>query len=158
MRCVTLSVFLLAGCVSAQLPDGEEALKKLTSSLGALSDVRSTQASHRERITKDIMALSEETHRPSRSAVGKLADGLASTLSGRQLSDPQLSQLATGILAVLRSAGVGTSSFRESVSSVEAVLSSLGVSATAAQRVAAELEAVGKEVRGPEGVPVRSLE
>jgi hypothetical protein len=155
MRCATLTIFVLAGCVAGQVPDSEAAVKKLTSSLAALKAISSTQASHRERITNDIMAVSEESHRPSRSTVGAFADGLISTLFGRQLSDPYLSHLATGIHAVLHSAGEGTSTFRQSVSRVENALISLGVSASAAQKVVAELEAVGKEVRGPEGVPLR---
>jgi len=46
----------------------------------------------------------------------------------------------------------------QSASRVEKVLVSGGVRADAAQKVAATLTAVGKEVRGPEGVPARSLE
>src|SRR5688572_17341165 len=120
MRCITLSVFLLAGCVFGQVPDSEAAaLKKLTLSLAALTDGGSPQATHRERIANDIMTLSEEHHRPSPVAARKVADGLVVALHGRQLLNPQISQLATGILAVLHSAGVGTSKFRQSVSSAE---------------------------------------
>jgi hypothetical protein len=155
MRCIVAAIFLLAGCVAGQDLDREAAIKKLTSSLLALKDGSLPHASHGERITNDLMALSEKPHRPSQSTVGTLAHGLAGALSGRHLPEPQLSELAREILAVLHSAGVGTATFRRSISRAESGLSSLGVSAPTAKKVAAELEAVGKEVRGPEDLPAK---
>ena len=69
----------------------------------------------------------------------------------------QVSRVATEIDTILHSAGLGYWKFKEAISGAEAVLTSAGVDATSARRVAVELEAVGKEVRGPEGVPAKPL-
>jgi hypothetical protein len=126
--------------------------------LTALNNDGATNSPHRQRITTAIMSASEQQHCPSASKVGALTNELVITLLGRRLSETQLSELSTAIISVLRSAGVGTHAFMQSVSHVEKVLVSGGVRADAAKRVAETLSAVGKEVRGPEGVPARPLE
>ena len=155
MRYLALLALLLPGLLSGQV---SASLEKFTASLAALKDASSSHAVQRDRIANDIMALSEQPHRPSRSAAARLADGLVGTLSGKQLTDLQLSELATGIVAVLHSAGGGTSKFKQSLFQVENALSSAGVNTPAARRVVAELEVVGKQVRGPEDLPARALE
>ncbi len=147
-----LSLLLLPGLSSGQTP---ASLDKFTASLAALKDTNLSHAVQRDRLANDIMALSEQPHRPSRSATVRLADGLVGALSGKQLTGLQLSELASGIVAVLHSAGVGTLKFKQSLFQVENALSSAGVNTPAARRVVAELEVVGKQVRGPEDLPAR---
>ena len=137
MRYLALLALLLPGLLSGQV---SASLEKFTASLAALKDASSSHAVQRDRIANDIMALSEQPHRPSRSAAARLADGLVGTLSGKQLTDLQLSELATGIVAVLHSAGGGTSKFKQSLFQVENALSSAGVNTPAARRVVAELK------------------
>src|SRR4051794_28251244 len=108
----TVSMVLLALSLVGQASDSDEALRKLRSSLVALSKGDATTASHREKLAADIMFASEEQHRPSASTVGALAHEIVTALAGsRRLSDAQISELAIGIVAVLRSAGVGTHTF-----------------------------------------------
>ena len=150
-------VVFLALSLVGQAADSDAALARLRLSLMTLSKSNASNASGREKLTAEIMVASEEQHRPSVSTVGLLANEIVSALAGRHLSDPQFSELAAGIIGVLYSAGVGTHTFSQSVALVEKVLVSGGVRAEAAQKVAATLTAIGKEVRGPEGVPASAL-
>jgi len=154
---ITLLAALLAAYAIGQVPITEaEAVKKLTGSLVALKDGGSALNSHGTKITEDILNVSEEHHRPSRLAVAMFANGLMNAVQGKQISDTQLSQLATAIVAVMRSAGVATFKLLQSLSRAETVLRSAGVNQNIAKSVSAQLGAIGKEVRGPEDVPVQT--
>lgn len=78
-------------------------------------------------------------------------------MAGRQLSALQVSRLATEIDTVLHGASVGHWKFKEALAGLQAALTSAGVDTTSARRIAMDLEAVGKEVRGPEGIPAKPL-
>jgi hypothetical protein len=65
-----------------------------------------------------------------------------------------VSQLSASIVEVLESAGVGTYRFKESVARAKQALISLGLANWKAQGIAERLRMVGKEVRGPDDMPV----
>lgn len=157
MRLVIVTALILAATGSGQTHAKDAGLEKLTASLTALKDRTLTQTAHRDRIAADINALAEENHPPSTASVGILAHDLARTLAGKALSSHQLSDVASDIRSVLHSAGVGAFKLQQALSRFEDSIRSLGVSATDAESVAADLAAIGKEVRGPEGVPSQPL-
>ena len=132
MRRATACLVLFAGVLAYGAAYAQKPLDALISSLLALKDIETARTSHSERITGGIMTLSEVGHRPSRSAVVRLADALTNALIGRHLTDRQASQVAAAILDVLRGAGVDSPSFRESIDRAERALVSLGVNATLA--------------------------
>jgi hypothetical protein len=155
MRRFVSALMFTAGLVSSgQTNDTKANLEKLTESLAALTDSTLTATSHRDRIVGNMMALSEENHPPSSATVVMLAHGLVRALSGRPVPRPQASVIATDILAVLHSAGVGTFKFQKALSRFENSLRTIGVAATEAKNLSSHLAAMGKEVRGPEGMPV----
>jgi hypothetical protein len=158
MRLASFFVLLVSGCVMAQVQSGEtEAVRKVALSLEALKDARSDDPSHRPRITEDIMSISEDQHRPPQYLVQMFAAELVSAVGGKQMSNSVASQLASGIVEVMHSAGVSTYKFRQSILRVEIALRSLQVNALIAKRVSAQLAEVGKQVRGPEDLPVLPL-
>ena len=108
MMRTTICVVLVAVCLAGQLLDNDPAVLELRSSLTALNNDGATNSPHRQRITTAIMSASEQQHRPSAPKVGALTNELVSTLSGRRLSETQVSELSTAIISVLRSAGKGT--------------------------------------------------
>ena len=157
MRLVVVTALVAAACVSGQTHATDAGLEELTASLAALNDRTLTQTAHRDRLAADIMALAEDNHSPSNASVGILVHDLARTLSGKVLPSRMLLVVASDIRAVLHSAGVGNFRLQEALSRFEQSLRSLGVGATDAKSVAADLAAIGKEVRGPEGVPSQPL-
>jgi hypothetical protein len=158
MKRIALAVLVFAALVTGQAVDHEVALQKLTASLQTLRDSGPAPASHKEGITKGIMALAEQSHRPSMSTIETFTEGLTGTLAGKQLSASQASKLATEIDTVMHSAGMGTWKFKEALSGLETTLNSAGANAAAAKKVAMALELLGKEIRGSEGIPARRLE
>ena len=152
-----MTALIIAACALGQTNAPEADLARLATSLAALTDRSITQTAHLDRIAADIIAVSEENHRPSAASVGILAQSLVRSLSGKSISTAQSWVLATEIQAVLRSAGVATFRFQQALDRFEQSLRTLELTATDAKAVAAPLAAVGKEVRGPEGIPAQPL-
>lgn len=157
MRTIAFLLFVLAACVARQTVAQEVALQKLTASLQALRATSPSTAADRDRISSEVLALAEPFHRPSLSTIVVFTSRLTRAVSVRQLSDSQASRLATQIDTVLHSAGIGHWKFKEAISDLQAVLTSAGVDTKTAKLIAIDLEAVGNEVRGPEGTPVKPL-
>lgn len=157
MRKSVVFAFLVAGSIAGQTIAEDAALQNLTASLQLLRHTGSSTAADRDQISSDILAVAEQSHRPSLSTVAAFTSRLTRAIAGRRLSDLQLFRLASDIDTILHSAGLGYWKFKEAISGTEAVLTSVGVDAASARRVAVDLEAVGKEVRGPEGVPAIPL-
>jgi len=157
MKSIVLSVFVFAGCLAGQAVDRQVALKTLIASLQELQDRNATLASHRDRINSDVMALAEQSHRPSMYAVAAFTERLTGALIGRHLSALQATKIATEIDTVLHSAGLGTWKFEEAISNLTAALTAININAPVARKVAADIKVVGNEIRGPEGIPAQPL-
>src|SRR4051794_26798278 len=140
MRKFALFAFVLAASIAGQTIAEDAALQKLTASLQVLRVASSSTAADRDQISSDILALAEQSNRPSLSTVAVFTSRLTHAIAGRRLSDLQVSRLATEIDTILHSAGLGYWKFKEAISGAEAVLTSAGVDATSARRVAVELE------------------
>src|SRR4051812_13012942 len=125
MRKFALFAFVLAASIAGQTIAEDAALQKLTASLQVLRVASSSTAAG-----SDILALAEQSHRPSLSTVAVFTSRLTHAIAGRRLSDLQVSRLATEIDTILHSAGLGYWKFKEAISGAEAVLTSAGVDAT----------------------------
>jgi hypothetical protein len=154
---LTLALLVFCGCLVGQAVDRKVAVNTLATSLRELQGNNATLDSHRDRINKDILSLSEESHRPSMYLVTVFTSRLTDALIGRPLPASHAAAMATAIDTVLHSAGLGTWKFKEAISSLEAALQSTGASPVAVKKAATALERIGKEIRGPEGMPIRPL-
>ena len=153
MKGASCFVLLLAASLTAQAPPNDPAITRLNSTLMALKDATSLSPI-RQQFVDDIIALAEKGHQPSRPTVTKFVDELTAGLLSSDLSINALSQVTTSIVEVLHSAGTGTLKFRTSVNDAQQALISLGVRASQATSIAVRLTDLGKEVRGPDDLPV----
>jgi len=156
MKAMILTVAALAVCVPGQSQDRSVSAVRqaLTDDLLALS-AKSPDPQVREQLVDHTFLVAESTHEPKRATVQTLVSELAMALAGRPLSRSQAAQLAGGIVYIMQSAGTSTSGFFDVVNQFRSRLSGIGVMTLRAQAVAAQLERMGREVRGPEDVPVR---
>jgi hypothetical protein len=104
-------------------------------------------------VATHMMLLAEETHEPSRDAVGIFARELVRTLAMRPLPESTVDQMVAEINAVFKSAGTSTAGFLDHVSAFQNALTPTFQKAAAA-KLGAELKTIGKQVRGPEDTPV----
>jgi hypothetical protein len=155
---IGVSLLLVASCLTGQAVDSQAAFQNLSASLRELRASHETLVSHRDRINKDILALSDAAHRPSMFRVATFTARLTDVLVERNVSASQAATIATEINTVLQGAGLGTWKIKDALSGLTAALNAIGVSATDAKKVATELEMLGNEVRGPQGMPLRRLE
>jgi hypothetical protein len=102
-----------------------------------------------------IFALAERTHEPKRASVEGFANSLANALKGRSLTRASTAGIANVITRVMQSAGTSTVGFFNVVGEFKSQLARSWVPDVQAGLVSEGLERVGKEVRGPEGAPVR---
>ena len=102
----------------------------------------------------DAVDAAEEYHKPMRATVLRFSEELANGLTSKDLAPRQVSRVSTSIVEVLESAGVGTYRFKASVQHVREALVAMGVADGQARSVAEHLRMIGKEVRGPEDMPV----
>ncbi len=164
MRNLICCLFLIAGgltaqssLLAAQSSSEDEADRAAVAKLDSilLTLHRDANASVVSRQLADcILSLAESYHNPARATVLRFAEELAYGLAWRELPMKLVSQLSASIVEVLESAGVGTYRFKESVARAKQALISLGLPNWKAQGIAERLRMVGKEVRGPDDMPL----
>jgi hypothetical protein len=159
MRSLIHCMLLLgAGSLAAQPgsdngPD-KAAVAKLNSILLTLR-AGATPAAASRQLADVILSMAESYHKPTRETVLRFAEELANGLASKELPAKSISQVSASILEVLESAGIGTYRFKESVERTRQSLIALGLPDWQARSIAELLRRVGKEVRGPEDMPVQ---
>ena len=156
MRNLTCCLFLLGTGLVAQsgsddTPD-KAAVAKLNSILLTLNGATSSAVSRQ--LADAILSMAESYHKPTRATVLRFAEELANGLAFKELPVKPISQVSASIVEVLESAGIGTYKFKESVERARQALISLGLPGWKARSVAEFLRMIGKEVRGPDDMPV----
>jgi hypothetical protein len=131
------------------------AVNELTSTLMMLRDAHPSRDAINRRFVAGVMATVEKPNRPFQSEVEDFTSELTAALIGRRFSSSDLVPLTSAIVDVMHSAGVGTVAFHGSVERFEKGLLALQMDAPRARSIANRLEELGKEVRGPEDMPVR---
>jgi hypothetical protein len=157
MRNLICCLFLLGAGLAAQTgsDDGPDkaGVAKLNSILLTLNGATSSAVSRQ--FADAILSIAESYHKPTRGTVLRFAEELANALAFKELSLKPISQVSASIVEVLESAGIGTYKFKESVERARQALLALGVMGWTARNLAELLRMIGKEVRGPEDVPVQ---
>lgn len=105
-------------------------------------------------LTGLILNASEKDHPPRRSTVNRLSRGLVGAFADSKASAETAGTIEGCIREVLESAGTSTSGYRAHVKRFERALRDAKVPPAAQKELADLLEELGREVRGPEGVPV----
>lgn len=149
-----IAVFVFSGFLFAQAVDRHVAVARLSVSLRELD--RSSD-SYRDRVNQEVWSLTEQSHQPTMYSVAAFTTRLIHALAGKNVPAAQAGAIATEIDTVLHSAGLGTWKFKEAISGLKSALQSLGVSGADIDKVTTALESVGKEIRGPEGIPARRV-
>jgi hypothetical protein len=159
-----ICLFLLGGGLAAQpgsrsaqpgSDDGPDkaAVARLNSILLTLNGATSSAVSRQ--LADAILSMAESYHKPARGTVVRFAEELANGLAFKELPVKPISQVSASIVEVLESAGVGTYKFKEAVERARQALVALGLMDWNARSIAEHLRAIGKEVRGPEDMPVQ---
>jgi hypothetical protein len=133
-------------------PD-KAAVAKLNSILLTLNGATSSAVSRQ--FADAILSMAESYHKPSRATVVRFSEELANGLALKELPVKPISQVSASIVEVLESAGVGTYKLKESVERARQALVALGLMGGNARSIAELLLTIGKEVRGPEDMPVQ---
>jgi hypothetical protein len=133
-------------------PD-KAAVAKLNSILLTLNGATSSAVSRQ--FADAILSMAESYHKPSRPSVVRFSEELANGLALKELPVKPISQVSASIVEVLESAGVGTYKLKESVERARQALVALGLMGGNARSIAELLLTIGKEVRGPEDMPVQ---
>jgi hypothetical protein len=102
-----------------------------------------------------ILLFAERTHEPKSSTLQQFSESLVTALAGHSAAQTDIDRLAADIEQTMRSAGTSTIAFEQTIQDFEKRLQRAGVSAVRSHLVASNLEHIGREVRGPEGAPVR---
>ena len=109
-----------------------------------------------QRFSRVILAAAEPQHRPSAVATDRFAGRVIASLRGKQLKADQAERLQAVIIDVLHSAGVATRRYRDVISDFKTLLSTTAnFPSDTVSRLASDLDLIGREVRGPEDLPLR---
>jgi hypothetical protein len=162
MRGLICYLLLLYGClISGAVGQDKSAARrleattpKLRSTLQALKDRGASRTTLSHQLADEIMSMAESGHQPSRPAVTSFAEELTSALLGKELTNAQVIMLEQSIDEVLRSSGATFTS----ASRLRETLGSVGVDASRLQIITKRFIAVGEEVRGPDDLPVTSVQ
>jgi len=159
MRNLICGLFLLSVGLAAQSNSEDEtdrsSVARLDSILLTLRH-EATPAVSRQ-LTETILSFAENYHKPTRATVLKFSEELTRGLASRELPEKVVSQVSTSIVEVLGSAGVGTFKFRGSVDRARQALVTIGLAEARARSIAELLRMIGKEVRGPEDMPLERV-
>ncbi|HTX37188.1 MAG TPA: hypothetical protein VME43_19295 [Bryobacteraceae bacterium] len=147
-----LLLLALSLCLSAQSVGAAPGLNSDLQSLRA--GARPTPAFTRQ-VVAHILLLAERTHEPQAPTLQQFSESLVAALSGHSPAREDIDRLAGDIEEVLQSAGTSTAGFEQTIQDFEKHLMHAGVPAVRSRLVASNLEHIGREVRGPEGVPVK---
>jgi len=150
MRSAIGLLLLAAGVAAAQQ---SSAVRKLNATILTLKDAAPREEVSRQ-LALDFSAVADPDHRPMGLSLNLLASQLTIALPAKTLRPELLNPLTTKIVDILYSAGTSTIGFFESVDTVEAALLELGVTKRQAHEIAQRMLTIGKQVRGPDDMPV----
>ncbi len=124
----------------------------LESDLSALAVPGASVIAVANRLTDDILALSEKDAQPSRQTVFDFSIELGKALTGKASTQSKLQSASSAILDVLQSSGTPSARFHAAIDRFRNALTSLNATAVTAQDAANRLMILGQEVRGPDGI------
>ena len=149
-----MSRFALLSCALIAVLSYGAPLDQLNTTLLQLRDAHSLTKPLRNQIVSEVFALGDRRTAPRRPLVENFVDELTASLAGKNLSAAEAGKLSNAVQAVMLSAGASSVDFKTSLETFEASLTGLGIAPARAKSLSALLAAVGRDIRGPEDVPV----
>lgn len=154
MNGMVICLLVLASVLFGQsAPSERDAVIRLSTNLLLLTDSVAGMETNRK-LADQMLSIADPYHKPTYESLLGLARELSSAFGGRQLAKSEIVNLSGAIVAVLYSAGVGTVELRDSLGRAEKALLLLGVDKSKIRKVITGLTAIGREVRGPEDLPL----
>ncbi len=135
---------------------GAQGTARLDSDLAALANPAATVAAIANRVTDDVLSLTDKDSQPSRQTVLDFSTELCGALAGRASSTPKVQAVTSAILAVLQSSGTSSSRFHAAVDRFRDAVIAFNATVLQARTAANQLMVLGQEIRGPEDIKVLS--
>jgi hypothetical protein len=127
----------------------QQAMARLQADLSAMRPGTQVTPEMKQQLTRDLIAISQATPKPSGQAAMRLSEDLASALSQKLLSNATRGRLAQNLNGILNPATTQPSQVADIVTDIQSIFESNGVPAADAKRAAEAAKAAAAELRKP---------
>jgi hypothetical protein len=125
----------------------QQAVGRLQSSLTAIRPGVQITPELKDQLTRNLIAVSPATPKPSSQAAMRLSEDLTAALSQKLLSNASRNRLAQNLEAILNPATVKQSQVTDIVKDIQTIFESNGVTASEAKKAAGAAQAIATELR-----------